>query len=553
EVIRLCRLLEGMPLALELAAAWTPLLTCAEIAAEIERDLSFLRAAARNRPDRQRSLRAVFESSWERLAPAEQAVLAKLAVFSGAFQRAAAIAVSGAALPELLTLAGQSLLRRDAGGRYDMHELLRQYAAEKLAGDPASLAETEVRHSRYYLGLLAAHQTALQRNNQPQSLNAIGEAWENIQTAWQRALLHGDFELIGQAGPSLFLFCDTTSRFQAGETLLQTALDRLQPVAGQARRVAALLAYQGRLLYNQGRYQTARDRLEQSLTLARQEAALDLLAFALHSLGLVAVMQGQYAQAKQLSRESLSLCRQLGDAWGKAWALYTLGWAAYYLGEYPAAQRLTQAGLHLHRRLGNRHGEAACLNTLGLIVCGRYEYHLAQHPEAAAYFEQNLAIRRAIGERWGEATALHNLGYVHFKLGQYGPAQERFEASLALAHLSGALNMQAATGMWLGVTAMEQADYAGAERQLRAALKIASQHGALSRVTDTLYRLGDLWRRQGQVAEALACLTVVRAHPATDERVREGVRLLLAELVDQPSFPGPSRSLDDLVAQILTQ
>lgn len=549
EVIRLCRLLEGMPLALELAAVWTPLLTCAEITAEIERDLSFLRAAARNRPDRQRSLRAVFESSWERLAPAEQAVLAKLAVFSGAFQREAAIAVSGASLPALLTLAGQSLLRRDAGGRYDMHELLRQYAAEKLAADPASLAETEARHSRYYLGLLAAQATPLQRD----SLKAIGEAWENLQTAWQRALLHGDFELIGQASPSLFLFCDTTSRFQAGETLLQAALDRLQPVAGQARLVAALLAYQGRLLYNQGRYQTARDRLERSLALARQQTAPDLIAFALHSLGLVAVMQGQYAQAKQLSRESLTLCRQLGDAWGKAWALYTLGWAAYYLGEYPAAQRLTQAGLHLHRRLGNRHGEAACLNTLGLIVCGRYEYHLAQHPEAAAYFEQNLAIRRAIGDRWGEAIALHNLGYVHFKLGEYGPAQQRFEASLALAHLSGALSMQAATGMWLGVTAMEQADYAGAERHLRAALKIASQHGALSRVTDTLYRLGDLWRRQGQFAEALACLTVVRDHPATDERVREGVRLLLAELTDQPPPLGQSRSLDDLVAQVLAE
>src|SRR5690606_5536847 len=176
EVIRLCRLLEGMPLALELAAAWTPLLTCAEITAEIERDLSFLRAAARNRPDRQRSLRAVFESSWERLAPAEQAVLAKLAVFSGAFQRAAAIAVSGASLPALLTLAGQSLLRRDAGGRYDMHELLRQYAAEKLASEPASLAETEARHSRYYLGLLAAQATPLQRD----SLKAIGDAWENM-------------------------------------------------------------------------------------------------------------------------------------------------------------------------------------------------------------------------------------------------------------------------------------------------------------------------------------------------------------------------------------
>ena len=554
EVSRLCRLLDGMPLALELAAAWTPLLTCAEITAEIERDLSFLSAATRNRPDRQRSLRAVFESSWDLLPSAEQAVLQKLTVFSGSFQREAAIAVTGASLHELLALTGKSLLRRDAGGRYEMHELLRQYAAEKLARDPVALAETRHRHSRIYLEFLATHETPLQQDSQPQSLREIGEAWENIQTAWQRALAQADFEAIHRAGKSLFLFCDTTSRFQTGEMLLQTALDRLGSEDGQATLMAALLAYQGRLLYNQGHYQTAHSCLERSLTLARRQAALPLMAFALHSLGLVAVMQGQYDQAKQVSRESLTLCRQVGDRWGEAWALYALGWAAYYLGEYHPAQRLSQAGLRRHRRLGNRHGEAACLNTLGLVVCGRYEYRLAQHPEATAYFEQNLALRQAIGDRWGEATALHNLGYVQFKLGQYDLAQSRFEASLALAHLIGALNMQAATGMWLGVTAMEQADYAGAEHHLREALRLANQHGALGRVTDTLYRLGDLWARQGQLAPALECLSVVRDHPATDERVREGARRLLAKLADQqpPSETNRrSQSLDELVALVL--
>jgi DNA-binding SARP family transcriptional activator/predicted ATPase len=133
EIVRLCRLVNGMPLGLELAAAWVPLLSCAEIAREIERDLDFLTTAARNIPDRHRSMRAVFESTWDLLSEPERDTLKKLSQFKGKFQRETALQITGVSLPLLLALVGKSLLRRDAAGWYDMHELLRQFAADKLA------------------------------------------------------------------------------------------------------------------------------------------------------------------------------------------------------------------------------------------------------------------------------------------------------------------------------------------------------------------------------------------------------------------------------------
>jgi DNA-binding SARP family transcriptional activator/predicted ATPase/TolA-binding protein len=568
EIVRLCQLVNGTPLGLELAAAWVPLLSCAEIATEIERDLDFLTTSAGNIPDRHRSMRAVFESTWDLLSAPEQDVLRRLAVFKGKFQREAAIHVTGASLQLLLALVNKSLLRRDAAGRYDMHELLRQFAAEKLAANADNAAQA--RHSRYYLTFLHERESALQGGAQPETLKDIGDAWENIQLAWRWAAAQGQLELVEQAGLSLFLFCETQSRFQEGEAFFQYALDCLakgetmvsaSPENCAHRALGKMLAYQGRLLYHRGLYSSARTMLEKSLAVAEQSLQPETVAFSRHTLGLVAVMQGDYEPAKQLAQESVRLCRQLNDGWGEAWSLYTWGWADYYLGDYGPAQQSTQKSLNLHRQLRNRHGEAACLNTLGLIVCAVHEQTLAQHPEAREFFEQNLAIRQAIGDHWGEAVARHNLGYLHWKLRQYDLARTWFRGSLAISTMLGALQMIAATRMWLGMTALEQGRQTEAGQCFMDALKLGYQQRGLGRVMDTLFRLADLYRRQGQIELAVEYLTVVQYQPATDDRVREGATLLLAELA--PHVPpssmaaaqnrGRNRNLDQLIGEILAE
>ena len=136
EIAHICRLVEGMPLAIELAATWMRTLSPAEIAVEIESSLDFLSTTVRDLPERHRSMRVVFDRSWQMLSPQEQQVLRNLSVFRGGFQRQAAEQVAGATLSILSTLVNRTLLRRAAAGRYDLHELVRQYSAAQLASEP---------------------------------------------------------------------------------------------------------------------------------------------------------------------------------------------------------------------------------------------------------------------------------------------------------------------------------------------------------------------------------------------------------------------------------
>jgi predicted ATPase/Tfp pilus assembly protein PilF len=484
EVVRICRLLEGMPLGIELAATWVSMMPCVEIVRELSRGLDLLSTTLHDVPARHRSLEAVFDHSWQLLSEAERAVFKKFSVFRGGFDRQAAQQVAGASLPTLAALVNKSLLRVVSPGRYDMLEPLKQYAALRLAESVTpSSSEIQDRHGRYYLFFLQAREKQLQGEVQPQTLEEINAAFKDIQVAWRWAVDHSQFDLVGQVSKSLFLFCNIQSRFQTGDTLFKYAISPLETLTEaenlpEYRILGKLLACRGRLLYSRGEYPTARKMLEKSLHICYACDHPDWAAFNLHSLGLVAVAQGEGQQAKQFAQESLNLCQNLDSQWDEAWALLVLGLAAYFLGEYAPGQQFAQKSLDLHRQLGNRHGEAACLNTLGLIICGQYEsetekYETDKYGEAREFFRQNLAIRRAIGDRWGESMALHNLGYIHFRLQHYGQARARFEASLKISKMIDSLEGMAATGMWMGVLTMEQQNFLEARRHLAGALKIA--------------------------------------------------------------------------------
>jgi tetratricopeptide (TPR) repeat protein len=288
-------------------------------------------------------------------------------------------------------------------------------------------------------------------------------------------------------------------------------------------------------------------------------------------LGLVAVAQGEGQQAKQFAQESLDLCQNLNSLWDEAWALLVLGMAAYFLGEYASGQQFSRQSLNLHRQLGNRHGEAACLNTLGLISMAQYEsaadeyktekYKTEKYGEAREFFTQNLDIRRAIGDRWGESTALHNLGFVHFRLQHYKRARVRFEASLKISTVIDSLTMIAATSMWMGMLAMEMQEFSEARRYLAGVLKIAYENDAMNRLTDVLYRIGDLLQRTGHSETAVEYLTFVQDNSAAGDLVRREVGELLENLAaDLPpetlaaaQARGHARTLEELVADVLDQ
>ncbi|MCB0195484.1 MAG: helix-turn-helix domain-containing protein, partial [Anaerolineae bacterium] len=187
-IIRICQLLVGMPLGIELAATWVRLLSCEEIVREIERSFDFLSATARDIPARHRSLRAVFDHSWQLLSPEEQSLLRQLSVFRGGFQRPAAEQVAGATLPLLSALVDKSLVRRIGPGQFDLHELVRQYAADMLAAAPDQQTATQDRHADFYLNLIKIREPALKSDRQKEIIAELSANIDNIRTAWNWAV-----------------------------------------------------------------------------------------------------------------------------------------------------------------------------------------------------------------------------------------------------------------------------------------------------------------------------------------------------------------------------
>src|SRR5918912_3333037 len=161
QVLRICRLVDGMPLGIELAASWASVLSCAEIADEIEGSIDFLATSMRDVPERHRSLRAAIDQSWRLLTDEQRSAFSRLSVFRGSFDRSAAVAVTGADLRLLSELAAKSLLRRPDFGRFELHELLRQYAAEQLRLSPDEEADARERHARHYATMLLERKAPL--------------------------------------------------------------------------------------------------------------------------------------------------------------------------------------------------------------------------------------------------------------------------------------------------------------------------------------------------------------------------------------------------------
>ncbi|MBC8075420.1 MAG: tetratricopeptide repeat protein, partial [Chloroflexales bacterium] len=432
QVVRLCRLVEGMPLALELAASWLKVLSVDQVVAALERSLDILTTKGRDTPARHRSMRAVLEESWRLLAAQEQWQLARLAVFQGGFSAGAAEAAVGATLPMLTTLVEKSLLRVVSDGRFQLHELLRQFAGEKLTADEE--AATRQQHSHYYLSLLATHGGTGADGSRRASRLELSKDIENIQAAWRWAAAQRDIAALGQALDPLFDLYQRCGRYHEGlAALLDVATKLFGPNAhavhpAQWRIQAQLLGRQGVLSYLLGNSSDARRYLEESLRLAQSLALKGDEVFALVMLGHLAIGRGDYGVAKQQLLASLDIGRTLDDKSLVATALEKLAEVMNSTGERHEAKQLALESLAISRTLDDPTWSAHALDRLGYIT-----FCLGEYAEATAYYRDGLATFESIGHEYGQALTLGALGMVKWAQGASQAAEARayYEQSLA--------------------------------------------------------------------------------------------------------------------------
>jgi predicted ATPase/DNA-binding SARP family transcriptional activator len=423
---QLCRLVEGMPLALELAATWVEVLPLSEIAARVAQGLGLLHADLRDLPERHRSMRAVFDASWQQLEPTEQALLAAISIFRGGFPRAAAETITGASLRSLSRLADRSLLHYDpARDRYHMHELLRQYAMEKLAAISGAAAEAHERHLRYYLSFAESIEPQLLAVTRPTWLDSLEAEHENMRVALEWALHQDDAESLARLAATLGVFWGIRGYLREGEKWLAAALARcaqLPPVA-----CARLHFASGWLAFERGDYGTARHEYQESHRLMVTAGERGQIAELLDSLSHVAQQQGDFGQAARLAAESLALYQASGDQAGIATCLNRLGRLAELQGDPGQAVQLIERALDLRQQIGDERGMASSLNSLAELA--RF---LGDEDRARQLYARSLSICVRLGDKRCVAGVNHNLGHVALRLGDTGQAMRHFRDSLLI-------------------------------------------------------------------------------------------------------------------------
>jgi predicted ATPase/DNA-binding SARP family transcriptional activator len=409
-IAAICRLVEGMPLALELAAAWVRVLTPAEIAQELAQSMALLTTTLQNVPERHRSVEGVLSQSWERLSADERAGLRRLSVFESGLTRAAAVEVAGAGPMALAGLADKALIRRDRAGRYVLHELLRQFAAKKLAEIPAERQETIQRYCRYYLRLLDQRNRDLGGAHQRLALAELEVEFDNLWQAWDWAIERRMVAELESALDGMYRLCEMRGWYTDGllalDILLQRFGEQRDIHAPEAILVARAKARQAALRCWIGQFEQAQNQLDQAMPVFTTHAiALDL-AFGHMVLGTVAYDRGDERTAQRELEAALVAYQELRYESGLAWALDMLGDLAGSMGDYDQARdRLTQS-ITISSALGDQISVAWSLGSLGRVL-----RLMGSRAEAQQLLEESRELFTQLDDR-------HGLAVVHVSLGE---------------------------------------------------------------------------------------------------------------------------------------
>jgi predicted ATPase/DNA-binding SARP family transcriptional activator/Tfp pilus assembly protein PilF len=480
DVVEICRLVRGLPLGIVLAAAWVRHFPPARIVRSIRDNLDFLSSAARDTTPQHRSLRAVFNHSWNLLSDEEQRVFRQLAVFRGGWEEEAAERVVGASIYSLASLVDKSLLRHEATGRFEIHEVLRQYATEKLGERPEEQDAVRHRHAATYLALAQAAKAELQGTAQVRWLARLEQEHANLRAVLEWAVETGAAEIGVALGGALWRFWYIRGYNSEGRAHLAAVL---------ALPASTPPTAQGEL----------GERPPEGTDPGRTVEMMRARTGALNGAGVLATVQGDQGKARLLYEESLALSRELGDTQGIAASLNNLGVMAHQLGDAAAGRALHEQSLALRRELGDKQGVAASLNNLGLIAQEQGDYALAQVRQ-----EEALILRRELGDTLGIASSLGNLGVIAQEQGNYEAARVLFEESLTLRRELGDKTGMAELFSNLGVVARKQGDYAGAHDLYEQCLTLSRESGYTWSIAIALSNLGMLAQDKGDYAEARA-------------------------------------------------
>jgi predicted ATPase/DNA-binding CsgD family transcriptional regulator len=426
-IARICRLVEGMPLGIELAASWVDTLTPAEIGYEIEHSLDILATELRDVPASQHSIRAVFDRSWNLLSDQQQTAFRKLAVFQGGFTREAAEAITGVNLLTLHSLVIKSLLRHDPqSGRYTQHELLRHYAAEELdySGESASIRQT---HALYFADFMADHWLRMRGSDQQAALLEVEADIDNARAAWHYWIKQQAVDQILKFLDAFWIIYDIKGWYPAGVELFQQGIGVMEAVATPEAHAGLgwLMAVQGLYQvvngYEREGFVKARagfTKARQGIDVLRAEKCSAMMVIPLISTIIAACHFNEAQVALQASQECLDIALANQDDWGAAKARQFLAMMALDAGRYDDARRYALDALHSFETSGDRWSKSIlCIEVLGLLETVKRDFDAARQ-----WIQRGLDTAEEVDFAYSRQMAYWQYGYVEVLQRNYSAA-----------------------------------------------------------------------------------------------------------------------------------
>jgi DNA-binding SARP family transcriptional activator/predicted ATPase len=487
-ILRICERVAGLPLGVELAAAWARNLSCQQISAESGATLDFFQSGTTPETTHHHSLKRTFTRAYAMLSSEEQRLFRGLSVFQGGFEFPAAEQVCDASITKLVVLLDRSLLQVSGTGRLSWHPLLERYAAEMLASHPSELQTVRQRHADYYLTFLQAREELWWGKHNEQTMSEVDREIENVEAAWDWAVSQQDVQTLTESLGRLSSYYYLKGLFRHGEEVCATAIRQLPSPSAEDRMaedpsaalVARLMAREARFLTRQARYERAVERGQEAAMLSRTagdryaearaclawgralyqqgirrdaahaplqraltltQALLDtrdrnrlqrtvsrLRAESHRALASLLWKESEYSEARAHLRQADQIDRQIGDLLGAGWTNNSWGLVLENMGHYDMAIAHYREALKLFRKARDRRGESFALGNLGYISSrvGTYE-------QAHEYYRRDLRICRAMGDRRGRSWTLDNLSLLTSREGRHADARQYAQRALTVA------------------------------------------------------------------------------------------------------------------------
>ena len=492
-VARICGHLDGIPLAIELAAARVKALSVEAIAARLG-DRFRLLTGGRTALPRHQTLRAVMDWSHDLLPEPERALLRRLAVFAGGFSLAAAVGVAKdgdeiETLDLLARLVDKSLVTVDqhaADLRYRLLETVRQYGREKLLG-AGDADDAQRRHGDFFLALAERAEPELHQASQTIWLDRLEIEHDNLRAALEWALgLQGD-ETGLRLAAALAPYWHARGYLAEGRDWLDRARARELPRTPSLTLKAMLAA--ARLAFAQDDFAGTKTLLDEAVPLARAEGDRRALTLALGWLGHATWHVGDRAQGVAFCQESHVLARGADDPWTVAVVFIEVATVAVHEGDHEKARPLIEESLHRFRTIGDTAGVASCLYQLGSLALTRSDFR-----RAAALIEESLALQRQLGRKPSVAASLGRLGRIALLQGQYDRAVAFLENSAVLAAELGKQEDATNRKVLIGMAALAQGDLGRAATLFEESLAVQKDFGSKFDMSDSVTALGILAR-----------------------------------------------------------